>query len=420
MTETDIANLALAKLGATMIASLESTTTKEAIHARLHYAAARDQVLADHPWRFANKFASLNQGDTGPVYASLTTGSGNASILWTAANPGLGGNDLGIIFSDFPFDGIAFATAGSTLTVRLVANAVCSFDTPTNDRTLLHAGFSNDGRPRWSDQGWWGGGIAAILHSTGTAWFYEESLGDNQAMSTADVDTPDLIPTGAYDEDTNPHAWQVLSGEAPSVILSWTTTAAEVVTAAAASTLALSLVAAAMPDGTDGSGTISPASSQSLTGGDVGIYSPMWDYAFFLPSDCVCLRAVFDEDRDPIDKFERGTSNDGQLVFTNHSAPLIARYTSRVTATAQFPPLFVDALSTLLAAKMARAITGSDQLESALLSAYLTAILPEARFRDAQETASGENRDELRDMLLGDLLPRRGPYIHPVTIPPQE
>jgi len=54
LTETDIANLALDKLGAQRITVITETTTKEGIKANLHYAPTRDALLRSHSWRFAS------------------------------------------------------------------------------------------------------------------------------------------------------------------------------------------------------------------------------------------------------------------------------------------------------------------------------------------------------------------------------
>lgn len=53
-SEVTICNLALSHLGAATINSLDDLT-KEGRACKLHYAAARDFVLRDHPWNFATR-----------------------------------------------------------------------------------------------------------------------------------------------------------------------------------------------------------------------------------------------------------------------------------------------------------------------------------------------------------------------------
>jgi hypothetical protein len=53
MTRTDIANLALSKLGAEPITNLDADATKEGIHARLWYDQTLREVLRSHFWNFA-------------------------------------------------------------------------------------------------------------------------------------------------------------------------------------------------------------------------------------------------------------------------------------------------------------------------------------------------------------------------------
>lgn len=57
MTWTDIANLALAKLGETAIASIEDPNAKGARVARLHYETVRDELLRAAFWSFARVVA---------------------------------------------------------------------------------------------------------------------------------------------------------------------------------------------------------------------------------------------------------------------------------------------------------------------------------------------------------------------------
>jgi len=64
-SDTGIANMALARIGAKRLTSLDDDTTLEAIQCRTHYEQTRDALLRSHWWRFALMRAELTEdGDT--------------------------------------------------------------------------------------------------------------------------------------------------------------------------------------------------------------------------------------------------------------------------------------------------------------------------------------------------------------------
>lgn len=67
VTETSIANSALAKLGAARIISLDDNT-REALLLKEQFAKVRDDLLRSHPWNFAIKRAVLPALTTAPAY----------------------------------------------------------------------------------------------------------------------------------------------------------------------------------------------------------------------------------------------------------------------------------------------------------------------------------------------------------------
>lgn len=69
-TWTDIANLALSRLGANLIASL-SDGTASANYVSLHLPRAYKQTLAHHDWAFARTRASLAALSDAPLYGYL-------------------------------------------------------------------------------------------------------------------------------------------------------------------------------------------------------------------------------------------------------------------------------------------------------------------------------------------------------------
>ena len=68
MTETDIVNMALAVFGALRIENLDSDTSLQAVHARIHYDQTRDALIRSHYWRFASARATLTEDSESPDF----------------------------------------------------------------------------------------------------------------------------------------------------------------------------------------------------------------------------------------------------------------------------------------------------------------------------------------------------------------
>ena len=66
--KTYIFNLALILLGSNPILDADSDTSKKAVTLRTVYDGARDLALADHPWNFATKRATLAQVSEAPAF----------------------------------------------------------------------------------------------------------------------------------------------------------------------------------------------------------------------------------------------------------------------------------------------------------------------------------------------------------------
>ena len=67
MSETELCNLALGRIGAKRINNLETDQTLEAIQCRLHYPQTRDAVLRSCWWPFALTRVALEQAEEGPI-----------------------------------------------------------------------------------------------------------------------------------------------------------------------------------------------------------------------------------------------------------------------------------------------------------------------------------------------------------------
>jgi hypothetical protein len=85
---------------------------------------------------------------------------------------------------------------------------------------------------------------------------------------------------------------------------------------------------------------------------------------------------------------------------------VVLEYVALLDEPDDYDPLFVAAFATLLAARMALAVTGSAEYETSLLARYQSEDMPAARVADGQDTRSAENRN-LEEFLAGDLLRQR-------------
>ena len=112
-----------------------------------------------------------------------------------------------------------------------------------------------------------------------------------------------------------------------------------------------------------------------------------YDYRYALPSDPYCLkvRELYDNTSD--------YKIHGRYIYTNaEEVDLI--YTKRITSVTDFSPLFISALATLLAAKVA-GVMGNTKLASELEVVFLTQSLPMAKWEDAEEQSFNEEDDDL-------------------------
>ena len=135
-----------------------------------------------------------------------------------------------------------------------------------------------------------------------------------------------------------------------------------------------------------------------------------WAAAYALPADFIKLKEVRRVDGSRLDAFEMRRANGKRCLLANEVDGLVMSYVQRVTNPTDFDPLFVAAVVTLLASKLARAITGSDQLESTLRQTYVNEDLPTARCADGHDTQSAENHP-LHELLDGNLTGGRADFL---------
>lgn len=121
-----------------------------------------------------------------------------------------------------------------------------------------------------------------------------------------------------------------------------------------------------------------------------------WAKQFTLPIDCLHVNQLngWEENSEP-----RKWEIEGKYLLTDESAAQI-RYTKRVTDPAQFDALFVSAFSCILAARIAKDVTGSATMGSEALQEFERILKPNAQIRDSQESRKKRKREWVESDLV--------------------
>ncbi len=107
-----------------------------------------------------------------------------------------------------------------------------------------------------------------------------------------------------------------------------------------------------------------------------------WDYQYQLPSDFLRIRSLNDIDCwDGHDRYDI----EGRTLLTDLDEANL-RYIYRCTDGTLYDSLFVEALATKLAARIAAPLTGSQQLGLSLMQKYEQVLIHRARRIDASES----------------------------------
>jgi hypothetical protein len=113
----------------------------------------------------------------------------------------------------------------------------------------------------------------------------------------------------------------------------------------------------------------------------------VWGYRYQYPADCVAVRKIQNPNAPPADAIplDIETSIDGQTksILTNQEDAVLV-YTWNIKNTDMFTSAFVDALSHLLASRIAFSITGKRKIAREELATYL-GLLPQATGENANE-----------------------------------
>ncbi len=301
MTKTDIANLALSKIGETLIDDIDDTGDRRARLAKLHYEPTLREILRAHFWGFAMTCPALDSHPTQSIFITGTLAVGADAVVCPELIPAIAGE------------------------------------------------WSSDGNENAPASGTW----YRLIHSspTWTLSIFEDGVETAFWESVTDPATPEALEF------------------APTIGVSGTATA----------NFGLSK-------------TIMP-----------------WAVAWTYPDDVLKLRRLLDAEGNRVEHFEFRRLNGARRILTRDLSEVHAEYVQFVDDPPDYDPLFTAAFVTLLASRLARAISGSDKLEGDLRSLYETVDLPAARTADGYDSQSNENRP-LREFLDGSLTGGRGEF----------
>lgn len=302
-TATDLANLALTKIGCPIIEDIHDNTTKEARTARIVYDQARQALLRAHFWPFASKVSRVFQ-----VEAQAIDIDGPLRYTWPSG-----------------------------------------FLRHINPPTLWYKQDVAD-RPQYQEHPAEDTAETNTLFYTGTHWRLVAKVND-----TVDA------------------TWDAANGSEQSPELAdWSESATGLASGVPAFTLRV---------------------DPELIG---------WSNAFVIPDGFLKLLMLRTKTGQKIDHFDMRRVNGVPSIVTHDINPIFIQHVWDVQNPDDFDPLFTEALTSLMASKMARALTQNANLEAQWMQVYQKVDLPAARLAAAHDLNSNENHP-LREFLAGDI-----------------
>ncbi len=310
MTQTDLANLALSKIGESLIDDIEDTEDKNARKAKLHYEPTLREVLRAHFWSFAMGIAEpliLRRSTEVIVRINGTLSDGTNPVVFPELFPA--GNS-----SLWTSDGLPDVAA---------TGAWYSFVTPTDNPITANAYLNGSLVESFDSNDFWDG--------------------------STDLETITLHP---HSEGTG-----------------------------------------------TGTASINLTPARDLR---------PWASAWTLPADFIKLRKVIDAEGNKIDAYDIRRIDGARCIVTGDYPEIFLDCVRYVDAPDE-DPHFLQAFVTLLASRLARAITGNEKLESDLLAQYEQRDLVNARLADAHDSQSNENHP-LQEIIDGALINSHGSF----------
>lgn len=132
-----------------------------------------------------------------------------------------------------------------------------------------------------------------------------------------------------------------------------------------------------------------------------------WSYWYRYPSTAIAIRRILNgatrsDTADSRADFAVGRDAAGRVIYTNQAAPAQIQYTYDETDATRFPPDFADALSLLLASRMAPRLTGGDPQKLGIQAYQMY------RFSISEAWANSANQEPRVDPPEADLITVRG------------
>ncbi|RYD20767.1 MAG: hypothetical protein EOP88_13755 [Verrucomicrobiaceae bacterium] len=499
MTPTVLTNLALSKIGHTLIKALGDTTSKEARLAALHYEPCLREALRAHFWSFAMTTRPLEAVDVREyleVGGALRIGSRDITfpriyLMDSRANGKDAFSEDAVADSEIPLSTASWTESGEWELVHGPTAAIWKrgLDVDSPEKVKLRPfspkhfletsleGEDNDLRFEVVDQG--EGSSFSVEYRPLVEGFLTKCTLNGRSLIVTPADKAIMIVSGTLSNGENvftvPPLFQttLINGRpsytnsfgTPDYRISWhdgtwylhimagsgyfwisyddavtpdlasiwmptglavgiptfspaPSTAEHVAGLISGQIEASAVVTVVNREDNHGKGYITTMPKTSLSGGLTGVpvirrVTPAtelsgWSHAFELPGDFVKARALLAADGRKIEKFAIRRVAGRTCVLCNHAAVSL-EYVQYLDEPAVFDPLFVKAFTTLFAAKLARAISGSDDMEARFLQIFETVDLPAARTASGHETDSNENHP-LRELLDGTLTPGRGDF----------
>jgi hypothetical protein len=116
---------------------------------------------------------------------------------------------------------------------------------------------------------------------------------------------------------------------------------------------------------------------------------PGWTYIYAYPAKCLCIRKVFidveNKNPDPIEYETIFIPGINQKAIACNSEQAYIEFTYQVTDATLFDMAFVNAFSFLLAAQVAKPLTGDDTIAKTMLQIYGSMVSDAARINDIEK-----------------------------------
>jgi len=140
----------------------------------------------------------------------------------------------------------------------------------------------------------------------------------------------------------------------------------------------------------------------SLSTSNYTIVANDWSYAYQYPSDCLIMWAIYYNQKDRKQDFREvyDPVNGVKVLLTNISNA-IGEYAVDLDTPELFDSAFSMALSYLLAARMAKPLTGDDKLAESMMKIYLALISEADRLSSYEEKVAVEQSSAFVDAREG-------------------